>query len=74
MWESVMPKYVLYCMDGSRLVRCERFSTDSDALAIEESLRRQGDEAAELWCGIRKIAVLETRASSPAYGASLALG
>jgi hypothetical protein len=51
----MMPDYILYCLDGPKLVRCERFSARDDEAAIRESLRRQGSQAAELWCGSRRV-------------------
>ena len=50
-----MADYVLYCLDGTKLVRCERFACPGDEEAIRESLRRQGTQAAELWCGGRRV-------------------
>jgi hypothetical protein len=51
-----MQEYLLYCFDGHRLERCERFKAANDAEAKEEALRRQGGRAAELWCAGRKVA------------------
>jgi hypothetical protein len=50
-----MAEYILYCMDGPKLVRCEHFKAGSDEAAIAESLRRQGSSSGELWCGARKV-------------------
>ncbi|HEX5182699.1 MAG TPA: hypothetical protein VFW19_06045 [Allosphingosinicella sp.] len=50
-----MADYVLYCLDGSKLVRCERFAAASDEAAVRESLWRQGSQAAELWRGPKKV-------------------
>lgn len=52
-----MAEYLLYCLDGPKLVRCESFDADSEEAAIAEALRRQGDSAAELWCGPRRVKV-----------------
>jgi hypothetical protein len=50
-----MADYVLYCFDGPKLVRCERFAAANHEEAIRESLRRQGSQAAELWCGPDRV-------------------
>ncbi|HEY1605493.1 MAG TPA: hypothetical protein VGF77_07820 [Allosphingosinicella sp.] len=50
-----MADYVLYCLDGSKLVRCERFAAANDENAVRESRRRQGSQTAELWCGPKKV-------------------
>jgi hypothetical protein len=50
-----MADYVLYCLDGPKLVRCERFTAADDEAAIRESLRRQGSQAAELWRGPHRV-------------------
>lgn len=50
-----MAEYILYCLDGPQLTRCEHFKAESDDDAIAESVRRQGMSAAELWCGSRKV-------------------
>ncbi|HEX4736420.1 MAG TPA: hypothetical protein VH331_02545 [Allosphingosinicella sp.] len=50
-----MADYVLYCLDGQKLVRCERFTAADDDEAVRESLRRQGTQAAELWCGPHRV-------------------
>jgi hypothetical protein len=52
-----MADYVLYCLDGSKLVRCERFAATNDEDAVRESLRRQGSQAAELWRGPSKVRI-----------------
>jgi hypothetical protein len=52
-----MAEYVLYCLDGPKLVRCERFQAESDEAAIAEALRRQGSNAAELWRGPERLKV-----------------
>lgn len=54
-----MREYLLYCLDGYKLDRCERFTAADDRAAIEEALRLRGDEAAELWCGSRKVKVFQ---------------
>jgi hypothetical protein len=51
-----MQEYLLYCFDGHRLERCERFKAANDAEAKQEALKRQGGRAAELWCAGRKVA------------------
>ena len=65
-----MPAYLLYCLDGFALVRCDRFDAEGDAQAVEEALRRKGDYAAELWCGSRRVGVFaktsDADAESPA--------
>jgi hypothetical protein len=50
-----MPGYVLYCLDGSKLVRCERFRASDDEAALREAHRRRGSQAAELWCGAHRV-------------------
>jgi hypothetical protein len=60
-----MANYVLYCLDGSKLVRCERFRAETDNVAIAEAVRRQGSSTAELWSGSRKVTILW-----PAHAAS----
>ena len=50
-----MADYVLYCFDGSKLLRCERFTAPNHEEAIRESLRRRGGQAAELWCGPERV-------------------
>lgn len=55
-----MADYVLYCLDGPKLVRCERFKAPDDEAAISESGRRQGSNAAELWCGPRRVKMFGT--------------
>ena len=52
-----MAAYVLYCLDGIKLVRCERFTDDGDEAAIKRSILLQGSDAAELWCGGRRVKV-----------------
>lgn len=54
-----MADYVLYCLDGPKLVRCERFNAPDDEAAIAESLRLRGSNAAELWCGPRRVKMFE---------------
>ena len=44
-----MPNYTLYCLDGFKLVQCERFSAPDDAAAVAEALQLQDGTAAELW-------------------------
>ena len=51
-----MREYLLYCFDGHRLDRCERFNAASDAEAEEKALKRHDGRASELWCGGRKVA------------------
>jgi hypothetical protein len=50
-----MAEYILYCFEGTGIVRCESLTADSDEAAITESLRLQGSHAAELWCGARRV-------------------
>ena len=50
-----MADYVLYCLDESKLVRCERFTAADDESAIREAMRRRDSHAAELWCGPRRV-------------------
>ena len=56
-----MAEYVLYCFDGSRLVRCERFRAENDSAAIARSLQLQGTNAAELWCGPHRVKIFGSR-------------
>jgi hypothetical protein len=55
-----MAAYILYCMDGPKLERCERFDADSDEDGIAEAVRLRGKSAAELWCGSRRVRVFAT--------------
>jgi hypothetical protein len=55
MRDGTMSDYVLYCLDGQKLVRCERFKAVDDEAAVKESHRRQGSQAAELWCGPHRV-------------------
>jgi hypothetical protein len=50
-----MAEYLLYCFDGFKLERCDRFKAPNDEAAIEEALVRHGGKAAELWTNNRKI-------------------
>lgn len=50
-----MTEYLLYCFTGYKLERCDRFDAPDDAKAIEEAIRRQGGNAAELWSDNRKV-------------------
>jgi hypothetical protein len=50
-----MPSYVLYCLQGSKLARCDRFEAADDSAAIEETKRRRGSYKAELWCEARRV-------------------
>ena len=50
-----MAEYILYCLEGHGVVRCESLTADSDEAAIAEALRLQGSNAAELWCGARRV-------------------
>ena len=52
-----MPEYLLYCFEGHKLERCDRFDAADDGEAIEEALRRHDGKAAELWCDTRKVHV-----------------
>jgi hypothetical protein len=52
-----MAEYILYCLEGTKLVRCEHFKAESEEAAIAESLRLQGNSVAELWCGARRVKV-----------------
>ncbi len=54
-----MHEYLLYCFDGPRLVRCDRFDAPDDATAIEGAIARHDGKAAELWCGSRKVKVFD---------------
>ena len=69
-----MASYVLYCLDGIRLVRDERFEADDDASAIHRSKLFQRDNAAELWCEGRRVKVFASIKYAPAHPqASLSL-
>jgi hypothetical protein len=48
-------EYLLYCFDGFKLERCDRFKAPSDDAAVEEAVKRHDGKAAELWCGTRKV-------------------
>ena len=50
-----MPDYLLYCFEGHKLLRCDRFSAVDDEEAVADALRRHDGKAAELWCGTRKV-------------------
>jgi len=54
---GAMAEYILYCLDGTKLVRCEHFKAESDEAAIAESRRLQGNSVAELWRGARRVTV-----------------
>jgi hypothetical protein len=50
-----MADYILYWFEGPGVVRCEELVADSDEAAVAEALRLQGSNAAELWCGVRRV-------------------
>ena len=50
-----MAEYLLYCFDGYRLERCDRFDAADDQSAIEEAMARHDGKADELWSDNRKI-------------------
>jgi hypothetical protein len=54
-----MKEYILYCFEGSKLLRCDSFSAPDDHAAIEEAIARHDGAAAELWRGSRKVKVFE---------------
>ena len=64
-----MPEYVLYCFQGNKLERCDRFDAADDSEAIEEAVRRHDGKAAELWCGARKVDAFEAKDAIEASGA-----
>ena len=50
-----MAEYLLFCFDGYKLERCDRFDAPDDDAAIEESLLRYDGKASELWSDNRKV-------------------
>jgi hypothetical protein len=62
-----MAEYTLYCLDGFKLIRCERYNAESDSAAIDEALRRQDSLAVELWTGARKVKQLPRKDVRRAY-------
>jgi hypothetical protein len=49
-----MAEYLLYCFDGFKLKRCDRFEAPNDEAAKEEALARHDGKAAELGATIAR--------------------
>ena len=58
--EGTVQEYILYCMSGHKLIRCERFLAVDDVAASRKAIRLQGPSAAELWCGGRKVRTFDS--------------
>ena len=69
-----MSEYTLYCFDGPKLERCDRFNAPDDASAIEGALTRHDGKAAELWQGSRKVTDFKDDADELSFASSGARG
>jgi hypothetical protein len=50
-----MAEYLLYCFDGFKLERCDRFEAPDDETAIAQAIARHSGKAAELWSNGRRM-------------------
>jgi hypothetical protein len=60
-----MQSYRLYCLnEAGHFFRCDEFNAADDAAASAEARERQGESAAELWCGARMVTSFKVPAHS----------